>query len=358
MRYFAFSLLILFILPVTTLAEQEFNAGFVKGLWYSNEKVFAEKPVRMYVAIRNNTGSDLTGTVEFFDNDKKIDKKSVQALDGRIIESWADWTPSYGSHTILATLTRIELSSAGSSTKAIEVTSSLAEDIIFVDYDTDNDGIGNEEDTDDDGDGISDIQEEEDGTDPLVKEVPAAQEVEEDDETTENTETEKPTKTQSSDGSPSGLERYLTTSPAETALASVTNVINNAKTNLDSYRETRAQKQADALAEANKPAVNEDGFGEIVRTSKDANEIQMPGFLKPALTQDGEEKKIKGEGFLDKTMTLIGTVFNAIYSVILSALSFILGHPAFVQLGILILILFLLIKLASKAAHRPKGYKK
>ena len=157
--------------PVPVYA-QEFNAGFVQGLWYDTETIFADKPVRIYIAIRNNTGADLTGTVEFFDNDKRIERNNVSALNGRIIESWADWTPSFGTHTLSATLSRIELHVVGSSTQAVEVVSALAEDTFFVDFDTDGDGIGNEDDKDDDGDGKSDKEEIEAGTDPLVYDAP------------------------------------------------------------------------------------------------------------------------------------------------------------------------------------------
>ena len=150
---------------------QESNAGIVQGLWYSNEVVFAGETTRIYVAIRNNTGSDLTGTIEFLDGEKKLERKQVQALDGRIIESWADWTPSYGTHTLTANLSRTELFAVGSTTQEVEVVSVTTSDTLFVDYDTDKDGTGNQTDTDDDQDAISDADEIKNGTDPLVANV-------------------------------------------------------------------------------------------------------------------------------------------------------------------------------------------
>ena len=68
----------------TTASAEEFNAGIVQGLWYSQEDIFAGDTVRIYVAIRNNTGSDLTGTIEFKDAEKPIDRKNVESLDGPI----------------------------------------------------------------------------------------------------------------------------------------------------------------------------------------------------------------------------------------------------------------------------------
>ena len=162
--------LIIFILLCTPLefsAAQEFNAGIVKGLWYDQELFFADEPIRMYVAVRNNTGADLKGAVEFFVNGERIERNFIDALNGRIVESWADWTPKYGTSTVSASLSRTEITSTASGTKSVTLRSTIAEDMIFVDLDTDKDDIGNAEDTDDDGDGESDTEELEKGTDPL-----------------------------------------------------------------------------------------------------------------------------------------------------------------------------------------------
>jgi len=313
---------------------QQSNAGFVQGLWYSQEQIFADDPVRIYVAIRNNTGSDLTGTVEFFDGDKKIERKNVQALNGRIIESWADWTPTYGSHTLKANLSRTELSKVGSTTQTVEVTSTLAEDIVFVDHDTDKDEIGNAEDPDDDGDSISDAKEEKDGTDPLVKNAIADETSEENDDdekkdTNDDVTDKKQTNTDGGTNKPRGLERYLAQSPAENVLSTVTNYINEVDENLDTYREKREEVKK-AQASSTEPNVNRDGFGEVTRTTEDSK-----------------------EGFFDKAFKLVAVLLSQIYTVLLTVLSFTLSHPMLVQLGILILILFLLMKFASKFGRRP-----
>ena len=321
---------------------QEFNAGFVQGLWFSQEEIFVDTPVRVYVAIRNNTDADLTGTVEFFDNDKRIAQNKVSALNGRIIESWADWEPTYGTHTLSATLSRIELHRVGSSTKAIEVKSALAEKTIFVDYDTDKDGVGNEDDIDDDGDGISDVVEEKNGTDPLEYDEPANTEPETQKDTAQqeaDTDTNTEDTTQVSNN-PEGLEQYLAPSIAQEALGSFTQFVNTTKQNLDNYREKRDQARTDA----NKPeeiVVNEDGFGEITRTQKDEKEIQKP-----------ELPKVQEGGFFDASIGILGTIINIVYATILGALSFFLGHPMLVQLLILFAILFALYKLAHKFGQR------
>jgi hypothetical protein len=347
MRAFLFSSVLIFLtVPLCISDAQESNAGIVQGLWYSQEKIFSGDVVRIYVAIRNNTGSDLSGTVEFFDGDIRIERKSVQALDGRIIESWADWKPTYGTHTLSANLARTELHKVGSSTQAVEVTSALAEDSIFVDHDTDKDGVGNEDDTDDDADGISDAQEKQNGTDPLVRNTqPTAQEDEEEDtedtaQATEDTRKVDDSNSTSEDH-PEGLERFLADSPAENVLASVTEYITTAKQNLDEYRENREEKQTLAST-TTKPAVNADGFGEITRaTTSDAGNFSGFDF---------------GD-FFASVFKLIGVMFSTAYTLVLAILSFVLAHPILVQVGILVLILFLLIKFASKFGRRPGKFK-
>lgn len=355
-----FIFLIYIVLPIQITHAMEPNAGIVQGLWYGKEKIFANETVRMYVAIRNYTESDLTGTVEFFDGDKRIERRSVTALDGRIIESWADWTPSYGTHSLKATLSRIELSRVGSTTKEVTVTSSLAEDTIFVDYDTDSDNIGNEKDQDDDGDGISDVQEKKDGTNPLVKEIgietpnstsdSSRGGTDENssantDDTSDNTDIRSSANNRSSRGSsnsPQGLEQYLAPSPVETALGTVTNYITQTKTNLDTYRGQRAEKLTLENASSTKIEVNADGFGAITRTDeKDKNNASI------------EIPKIEGESFFDKLFSVIGSIATSLYTFVLATLSLILAHPIFIQLGLLLLILFGLIKLASKFGRRP-----
>lgn len=325
-------LLSILLFPLITSAE-EFNAGIVQGLWYSQEKVFADDSIRIYVAIRNNTGSDLSGTIEFFDGDTRIARKNVAALNGRIIESWADWTAQYGSHTLSANLTRIELHTIGSSTQEVAVTSALAEDTLFIDHDTDTDGIGNTDDTDDDGDGVTDAQEIEDGTDPLKKETLLPQDAKEE-ELSENT----PQETYETDNAPEGLERFLAESPAQQVLANATHYITATKQELDSYRENRKEKQQLRTAQTASTTVNAEGFGEITR-SEDINP---------------ESSRFDMSDFFTNAFTHIGTLLRAVYTLLLGLISFILSYPILVQVGLLLLLLFLLLKTAAKFGRRPK----
>ena len=115
-------LLSLLLFPVTVVAQSQ-NAGFVEGLWYSKMPFFAGEEVRVYAALRNNTGSDLSGTVRFTDNTITIGEKPVEALDGRLVETWIDWTPSSGNHQVRVVLVDAVLDGPNSEPVAIEVAS-------------------------------------------------------------------------------------------------------------------------------------------------------------------------------------------------------------------------------------------
>jgi hypothetical protein len=336
------SLIVLFILT-TPVSAQEFNAGIVQGLWYSQETVFAGQTVRIYVAVRNNTGSDLKGTVEFFDGEKRIDQESVSALDGRIIERWADWTPTYGEHTISATLSSTKLYTVGERTETIRVTSALAEDTFFVDYDTDNDGVGNKADIDDDGDGMSDAVEEVNGTDPLVFDEPTPEPVSDDTADSPNTSTSSDTQSSLSTNldTGEGLEQYLTPSRADTMLSSFTTLVNESKEKIDTYRQERAVENGTAEPIIEDIEVNADGFGKIVRTTDTPKETkEKPKVQKP-------------DGFIGDIFGFFGAIFGGIYTGVLTILSFALGHPIFMQLFLLFGILLALYKVSQRMSRRP-----
>lgn len=353
--------IVFYCTPLIFVSAEEFNAGFVEGIWFSDESVFVDEPIRIYAAIRNNTGADLTGTVEFFIDSKRIERSNVSALDNRIIESWADWTPTYGEHTIAATLSRVELSTVSTNTKNIHVVSAEATRTIFVDYDTDGDGIGNKDDTDDDGDGHSDVKEKEHGSDPLDPEDPINEpedtKTDSNKQDTDNMDSNDAAVNRgngASDGQknngPEGLERYLTDSRADRVLASMTDTINTTKKHVDAYRSERsnqtsvqdvddaAESQGDSAASStinlsddssSSVQTNENGFGEVERT-----------------------KATESESFVYTIWDFIKKAIEKLYTFILFLISLYLGHPIIVQISLLFLILFILFKIAQRLGRR------
>ncbi len=343
--------------PTPSHAEDELNAGFVQGLWYAAPTLFAGEPTRVYVALRNYTDRDLTGTVRFTDNGKRIGVSYVSALPGRLVEAWVDWTPSYGEHAVTATLSEIRFHTIGENGESAEVISMLAEDTIMVDYDTDKDGIGNIQDTDDDNDTLLDTAEAANGTDPLVSTpIKNAAAIAGAVNTTSSgsgnsskkdvPETERDEKL-ASVSITQGLEEYTSDGGTiDNLLSNVTEKVTTAKEAVDTYRE----KRADTIA----PYFNK-GSGlssSTIESAKDTLLDTAPNEL-ATITRTQIEKS--DEGFLYAMIEGGKALVGGFYTLILFGLSSILAHPILIQLGLLLGIVYIVYRVARKFGRRP-GY--
>ena len=335
---------LLFLFPSFSHAD-EVNAGFVQGLWYSSKTVFADTPTRIYVAFRNNTQTDLTGTIRFTDNGKRIGTSEVSAIGGHLVETWVDWVPTYGDHTLTAVLSNAEAHIIGGTTQEVTVPEATVEEHLTIDYDTDKDGVGNATDTDDDNDGISDIDEKSRGTDPLVpnpkpgttpgtatKEAPS-------DETKIPTPSHSGTSPQSSPTT-QGLEAYVPDGTADDLLTKVTKKVTDTKTSLDNYRDERNK----SLGSQNTKTISES----IGSTSV----IALGTYTKANATITRSKIETKSEGLLPSFVSSVQTLFQKIFTFVLWGLSHGLGHPAFVQVLLLIGILYVIYRIARGFGRR------
>ncbi len=338
MHRIVFALLLnLIFLPAFSHAE-ELNAGFVQGLWYGSETVIANEPTRIYVALRNNTQNDLTGTVRFSDNGTRIGVSYVSALPGRLVEAWVDWKPQYGEHTITATLSDVRVYEIGQTPETGEVEDTIAQDTLYVDFDTDKDGIPNKTDTDDDNDTVSDKDEEARKTDPL-KADPIAKDEDDDSKTEREEESERNEETkktrdepenQSGPG-PLGLERYVPNPTVKNAFETVTDTINKAKTSVDEYRDTR---------------------NDVLRGYFDGSKAtsSTPGSdLGATITRT----KIENEESFFTAVIEGGKAFvSGVYSFLLWILSKALTYPAILELLLLLFIILFVYRTARKLGRR------
>jgi hypothetical protein len=336
------SLFFLLFFPSWTHAE-DLNAGFVQGLWYSSDVVFANTPTRIYVAFRNNTPNDLTGTIRFTDNDKRIGSSNVSALSGRLVEAWVDWNPTYGEHKLVVTLSNAEVHIIGEGSKPATLADVTVEETLTVDYDTDKDGVGNNTDTDDDNDEVSDTDEKTRGSDPLVpnpKPVPSDQKTE-DEKQKEVTET-KSKEESITDATPHagerGLEKFLPEGTADTLLTNVTNKVTDAKQSLDAYRSERNKTE-------DKTTVEETVGSSSIITSG-------VSFDTATITRSQIEPKPK-ESLLSSFVTSIATIFHKIGTFVLWILSSALAYPALMQILLLFLILYIIYRLIRRVGRRP-----
>ncbi len=328
---------LLFVIPLGVHAE-ETNAGFVQGLWYSAEPVFAGVPTRIYVAVRNNTGHDLTGTVRFTDNGKRIGSFEVSALEGRLVEAWVDWTPTFGEHVVTATVSDATLHVIGGDTEAIDIAGITASDTLTVDYDTDRDGVGNTEDTDDDNDTVTDDEETERGSNPLVTNPKAVSEdtaTQEDDVAVLTEDARAHTSTPTS--SDEGLERYVENEVVDTLLGNATEKIERAKTALDTYRTERDE----TLSQITSPT-----------DAENPPEMKLGTLTEHATitrTQIGTDT-----GLLGSFVAGVATLLSSLWTLVLFSTSKILSHPAILEALLLVGILFFFYRVARRFGRRNR----
>jgi hypothetical protein len=159
-------LLTCFLVP-TSVFGQTSNIGIIKGIWFSSDIFFAGDTVRIYTALQNNSGFDVEGNVEFFDNGASMGSKPFSALDNRIIESWVDTLVTPGRHEYSIQITNTKKNKIGEALLPITPQSTSTQVVVVVEKDTDGDNISDNIDNDDDNDGYSDSEEIKLGTDSL-----------------------------------------------------------------------------------------------------------------------------------------------------------------------------------------------
>lgn len=333
MRY-AFIIVIFILFPLFSFANEP-NAGFVQGLWYSSEPVFVGVPTRIYVAVRNNTEHDLTGTVRFMDNGVRIGSSEISALSGRLVEAWVDWTPTDGEHNITAIVTDAKLHVIGGEAKSIDVAGVTAEDSVMVDFDTDDDGVGNSIDTDDDGDGVLDTDEKARGSNPLVPnpttQDPAPK--------AEETPKEVPKESVSEQtGDEEGLEKYVSDGLADSLLGNATEKIEDAQESLDAYRARRNEILA---SKKDAPPITQD----------DSQETALGTYTSTAtITRTQLEPK---NSLLNSFVTSVASLLSLMWTFILWVASQGLSHPALLEVILLVGIVYMVYRIARRLGRRP-----
>lgn len=119
--------------------------------------------MKIYATISNNGERDVEGTVRFYDGDALIGAKLFSVRAGaRPEDTWVSWMPQvYGEHTL-----RIVVDNDGAFTDAVPVNNAIALPI-FIDRDTDRDGVPDRSDDDRDNDLVLNSDEARQGTDAM-----------------------------------------------------------------------------------------------------------------------------------------------------------------------------------------------
>ena len=147
------------------------NAGFVPGpIWFSKYPVFVDDEVRIYTALYNNSNYDISGELHFLNNQEFIGKIDFEMpASSGALDVWIDWTAVRGNIEVSAEIKNVLIvNSEKEEVSDIDFKEGqIAKSEIFIDYDNDNDGIGNIEDNDDDNDGVDDLTEIAEGSNPF-----------------------------------------------------------------------------------------------------------------------------------------------------------------------------------------------
>lgn len=143
--------LLLMLAPLTAAASGDlgFNAG--DNVWFSNPQLLEGQHTRIWATVNNNSAADLLGSVRFSTQKGAIGSdQAISALAGKTDDVFMDWSPDgYGTFTLTITIIPWDTSLDDPGNNTIVQT-------VYVERDTDRDGLPNSSDDDDDNDGVPD----------------------------------------------------------------------------------------------------------------------------------------------------------------------------------------------------------
>lgn len=154
-RFIRFTLPLIVLLWAVPVLAQDFTAdlSLEPGSVRTESNVIVGKTVRIYASVKNNSGQDLFGTVKFYDEKHGEfigEDQPVSVIANNTDDVFVDWNAkSVGEFPISARV--IPWEEAGDNPDNNKVTTA-----IYVDIDSDGDGIPNRQDPDDDNDGVLD----------------------------------------------------------------------------------------------------------------------------------------------------------------------------------------------------------
>ncbi len=365
-----------FVIPGHAQTAKRF--GFIEGnIWYSKDPFFDGDKIRIYSGVVNSTGQDITGSVEFYDGTTLIGKVDFSAVgNGTLQQVWTDWTATKGTHKITAKIIQANIAKVGGGTEPVTLTSnSSGEDNRFVDLDTDNDSIGNLNDTDDDGDGLTDAQEIANHTDPLKKDTDGDGIADKEDERPLVADVQTPTSTISnllqSAGPTVSQVASTTAAVATNVVQAINNLADAGAVKLDAKaeelkkeiaelkKEEEAVKQGDAQIEQIKNSTTS------VATTEGKSDIAGTATSKGATTASTTPEKAtnwsftKNTGPVETAKPKVSTskrLMKEFYLVVISTTSFILKHKLLLYFVVLVVAYNMLKFVLRKLFRRKEAY--
>lgn len=148
---------VLFLLPAGFLFAAADLSISETDITLTKEEPFDGDAVKIYARVFNIGDEDVFGFVQFFSNQKEIaDPQPISVKPNTYDDVFINWKAKAGAHSIKAKI----ISAADQNAKNNE-----SQKAVFVDSDSDKDGIGNAKDPDIDGDGLLNEEEKSAGTD-------------------------------------------------------------------------------------------------------------------------------------------------------------------------------------------------
>src|SRR3989344_52315 len=157
---------LIFIVTVALLSVANF--GFAKtdislaqtDITFSQDNIVEGNSVKIYARVYNVGDTDVLGQVIFLNNGSQMPSpQPVSLKPGTYDDVFINWKPMAGEYSIEAKITGIIPADEESSNNSVKKE-------VFIDSDTDQDGIGNKKDPDIDGDKLENEKEETIGTSP------------------------------------------------------------------------------------------------------------------------------------------------------------------------------------------------
>ncbi len=151
-KLFLFCYLIFFFSIALVFADLSVSP---ESLNFEPQEGLVGHPVKIYLSVENTSAEDLRGVVKFYDEKELIHigtDQSIAVVAGSKDLTFIEFTPQIsGDHPIAAKVIPWDESKDNLENNKVIGT-------IFIDDDSDGDGIGNREDNDDDGDGHPDAE--------------------------------------------------------------------------------------------------------------------------------------------------------------------------------------------------------
>ena len=123
-------------------------------VYISNQNPVASRPVRIYATIQSTGSQDALGSVRFYHSisgEQIGSDQPISLVPPRAEDVFIDWNANAGQHTITAEIIPWEPENDDPSNNFVTFS-------VYVDNDSDGDGVGNIEDIDDDNDGVVDSE--------------------------------------------------------------------------------------------------------------------------------------------------------------------------------------------------------